>query len=155
MLKMVCEQLGVKQVFSSPWHPQSQWQVERQNDTLNNCVAALVTDHPDTWPTMLPMVAYAFNSGTSTTTRMSPFELLFKQKPNRPESFLLPPEHKGDDNDDEDNRPSGPTEQEKLAKVRANTKKWEKMVQKTRKKIKAAQDHQDKKNNQTRPPQSV
>ena len=146
VLKTVCEQLGVKQVFSSPWHPQSQGQVERQNDTLNNCVAALVTDHPDTWPTMLPMVAYAFNSGTSTTTGMSPFELLFKQKPNRPESFLIPPEHKDDDNDDEDYRPNGPTEQEKLAKaVRANTKKWEKIVQKTRKKIKAAQDHQARK----------
>ena len=71
---------------------------------------------------MLPMVAYAFNSGKSATTDLSPFELLFKQKPNRPESFLLPPER--NENDDEDYKPNGPTEQEKLAKsVRENTKK--------------------------------
>ena len=139
VLKTVCEQLGIQQIFSSPWHPQSQGQVERQNDTLNNCLAVLVSDHPDSWPTMLPMVAYAFNSGKSATTDLSPFELLFKQKPNRPESFLLPPER--NENDDEDYKPNGPTKQEKLAKsVRENTKKWDRVIRRTRRKIKETQE---------------
>ena len=47
VLKTVCKQLGIQQIFSSPWHPQSQGQVERQNDTLNNCLAILAADHPD------------------------------------------------------------------------------------------------------------
>ena len=67
--------------------------------------------HPDSWPDLLPMVAYAFNSGKSATTEFSPFELLFKQQPNRPESFLLPPE--ADMNNDEDYYPNAPTETRK------------------------------------------
>jgi transposase InsO family protein len=76
--KAACEQLGIEQIFSSPWHPQSQGQVERQNDTLNNCLAVLASDHPDSWPELLPMVAYAFSSSKSATTELSAFELLFK-----------------------------------------------------------------------------
>ena len=78
------------------------------------------------------MVAYAFNSGKSATTEFSPFELLFKQQPNQPESFLLPPE--ADINNDEDYYPNGPTEQEKLAKsVRKDTRKWDMVIRKTAK----------------------
>ncbi len=65
VLKTVCEQLGIEQIFSSPWHPQSQGQVECQNDTLNNCLTILVSDHPDSWLELLPMVAHAYNSSKS------------------------------------------------------------------------------------------
>lgn len=146
VLKTVCEQLGMQQIFSSPWHPQSQGQVERQNDTLNNCLAILAADHPDSWPELLPMVAYAFNSGKSATTEFSPFELLFKQQPNRPESFLLPPED--DKNGDEDYKPGGETEQEKLAKaVRTDTRKWDRVIRRTRTKIEESQKKQAKRVN--------
>ena len=79
VLRTVCEQLGVQQ---------SQGQVGRQNDSLSNSLAALVADHLDSWSTILPVVAYAINSGPSATAGTSPIELVFKQKPNRPESFL-------------------------------------------------------------------
>ena len=109
--------------------------MERQNDTLNNCLAILVSDHPDSWPDLLPMVAYAFNPGKSATTDFSPFELLFKQQPNRPESFLLPPET--DMNNDEDYYPNGLTEQEKLTKsVRKDTRKWDMVIRETKRNIK-------------------
>ena len=88
--------------------------MERQNDALNNCLAILVSDHFDSWPEFFPMVAYSFNSGKSATTELSPFELLFKQQPDRPESFLLPAEE--DVNGVEDYKPNGQTAQEKLAR---------------------------------------
>ncbi len=106
------------------WHPELQGQVERQNDTLNNCLTTLVGENPDSRPTLLPMVAYAVNSGPAPATQLSPMELLFKQEPNRP---------------------GGPTPQEKLAKsVKVTTKKWEKVYQRTRKRIKEAQTRQAK-----------
>jgi hypothetical protein len=142
LLHTICEQLGIKQVFSSPWHPESQGQVERQNDTLNNCLTTLVGENPDSWPTLLPMVAYAVNSGPAPATQLSPMELLFKQEPNRPEAFLLPRENQ---TDEEEYKPGGPTPQEKLAKsVKVTTKKWEKVYQRTRKRIKEAQTRQAK-----------
>ena len=140
VLKTVCEQLGIKQIFSSLWHPQSQGQVERQNDTLNNCLAIVVSEHPDSWSDLLSMVAYAFNSGKSATMEFSPFELLFKQQPKRPES-LLPPE--ADMNNDEDYYPNARTEQEKLAKaVRRDTRKWDVVIRKTRRNIEETQKKQ-------------
>ena len=84
------------------------------------------------------MVPYALNSGESATTEFSPFELLFKQQPNRPESFLLPQED--DKNGDDDYKPGGETEQEKLAKaVRKDTRKWDRVIRRTRKKIDESQ----------------
>ena len=118
-----------------------QGQIERQNDTLNNCLAILATDHPDSWPELLPKVAYAFNSGKSATTELSPFELLFKQQPDRPQFFLLPPED--DKNGDEDYKPGGETKQEKLAKsVRKDTIKWVRVIQRTKSKIEESQRKQ-------------
>ena len=59
-------------------------------------------------------------------------------KPNRPETYLLPPE--GDVNNDEDYEPNGPTEQEKSAKsVRKHTRKWDRVMRKARRHIKETQ----------------
>ena len=54
LLKTVCEQLGIEQIFSIPWHPLSQGQVECQNDTPNNCLTILVSYHSDSWLELLP-----------------------------------------------------------------------------------------------------
>lgn len=67
-----------------------------------------------------------------TTTEFSPFELLFKQQPNRPES-LLPPEAVMD-------MVNGLTEQEKLAKsVRKVTRKCDRVIRKTKRNIEETQ----------------
>ena len=90
---------------------------------------------------MLPTVAYGFISGEPATARVSLFEILLKEKPNRSESFLSPPEENG--NDDEDYKRNKPTEQEKLVKaVRDNTKKWNRVIVRSRRKIKIAQEKQ-------------
>ncbi len=142
LLHAICEQLRIKQVFSSPWQPESQGQVERQNDTLNNWLTTLVGENPDSWPTLLLMVAYAVNSGPVPATQLSPMELLCKQEPNCPEAFLLPRENQMDE---EEYKTGGPTPQEKLAKsVKVTTKKWEKVYQWMQKRIKEAQTRQAK-----------
>ena len=81
--KAVCKELGIDKVYSTPYHPEANGQVERQNRTINQCLTALVNDNRNTWDVFLPKAAFAFNTTSQATTRISPFKLVFHSSPRR------------------------------------------------------------------------
>ncbi|KAI3369234.1 hypothetical protein L3Q82_007781 [Scortum barcoo] len=69
-----CKALGATPSLSSGYHPQSNGQTERANQSLETalrrCVAAR---NPASWSTQLAWVEYAHNSLSNSSTGMSPF----------------------------------------------------------------------------------
>ena len=45
---------------------------------------------PASWPTAMHSVMFAHNTSVNKTTRMLPYELVFKQQAKCPETFFLP-----------------------------------------------------------------
>ena len=88
VFQIVLDSLGIKHARGSPFHPQSQGQVERQNQLMSN-VRAVCLEKGVSWPDAIKGVVFSHNTSKNQTTGFSPFELVFKQKPRRPETFLL------------------------------------------------------------------
>ncbi|GJP33387.1 hypothetical protein CLOM_g17931 [Closterium sp. NIES-68] len=74
------DQFGTKLQFSSAYHPQTDGQTERVNQTMEQLIHTTCTD-PSTWEQSLPLLEFAYNNATSATTNQSPFFLNYGQDP--------------------------------------------------------------------------
>ena len=83
--------LGTTLAMSTARHPQSDGQSEREIKTLITALRAFCNEHQDDWDEYLDMVELGFNSTTQSSTRSSPFELLYGMKPRLPVDVALAP----------------------------------------------------------------
>ncbi|GJP56686.1 hypothetical protein CLOM_g15741 [Closterium sp. NIES-68] len=74
------DQFGTKLQFSSAYHPQTDGQTERVNQTMEQLIRTTCTD-PSTWEKSLLLLEFAYNNATSATTNQSPFFLNYGQDP--------------------------------------------------------------------------
>ena len=85
----VCSLLGTKKVNTSAYHPQTDGLVERFNRTLIDMLAKRVgVQERDE---QLPYVLFAYRSTLQTSTRESPFRLLYGRDPQLPSEIMLYP----------------------------------------------------------------
>eukprot|EP00963_Diacronema_lutheri_P000204 scaffold7_cov414-Pavlova_lutheri.AAC.28 len=75
--------LGTKLHRSTPYHPQSDGQTERQNQTLKAALRTMMT-HPTDWDSLLPMIQFAHNNAVTSSTKYSPFYLHLSRSPRLP-----------------------------------------------------------------------
>ena len=73
--KEVCNALGVQQNISTAYHPQTNGQSERMNQTMEDLLRIFSNYQKDNWADWLPVVQYIINSRPSSTTKKAPFEL--------------------------------------------------------------------------------
>ena len=71
------ERLGSRVQLSTPFHPQSQGFVERQNCTLVDCLRAVVLEKQMDWTLALPWVCFSLNNSVQDTIGMSAHEVVF------------------------------------------------------------------------------
>jgi Integrase core domain/Chromo (CHRromatin Organisation MOdifier) domain len=71
----VCRLLGVKQVFTTAYHPASNGQCERFNRTVLNAITHYVSDNQDNWDELSYTATYAYNTTVQSSTGYTPFEL--------------------------------------------------------------------------------
>ena len=75
--------LGIQTKLSTAFHPETDGQTERVNQTIKQYLRYYCSWKQDDWDELLPMAEFAHNSAKSETTGMSPFEanygILFKQ----------------------------------------------------------------------------
>lgn len=76
-LLRVCESMGIRKIYSSPYYPQGNSVVESFMRTLRKGLAALVSEGRSDWDRYLQAVAFAHNSTPSVTTGYSPFFLTY------------------------------------------------------------------------------
>ena len=77
----VCRVLGITNLYTSAYHPQTNRQVERYNWTIVSMLRYYVNEHQDNWDVNVGPLTYAYNSHVHRTTHTKPFELVLGRPP--------------------------------------------------------------------------
>ena len=81
--------LGIKRLFLTTCHPQTDGQSEDINRTLSNWLHAIIQKNLKTWEECLPHVEFAYNRTIHSAAKLSPFEIVYGFNPLTP-LHLLP-----------------------------------------------------------------
>ena len=93
LITNLCEVYGVQKLRTSPYHAQTNGQVERMNQTIIRMIGKLEQDKKARWSEHLPEILSAYNGTRSTVTGYSPYFLLFGRKARMPVDYLFPTFH--------------------------------------------------------------
>ncbi|XP_012702858.1 uncharacterized protein LOC105914754 [Setaria italica] len=80
--------LGTKLLFSTTCHPQTDGQTEVVNRTLSTMLRAVLKKNIKLWEECLPHVEFAYNRSQHSTTKKSPFEIVYGFVPRAPIDLL-------------------------------------------------------------------
>ena len=89
----LCEMYRVQKLRTSPYHAQTNGQVERMNQTIIRMIGKLEEDRKAYWLKHLLELLMTYNTTRSAVTRYSPYYLLFGRKPRIPVDYLFPTLH--------------------------------------------------------------
>ena len=73
----LCKILGIKQLWTMPYHPQMNGQVERSHQMIIHMIRKLGEDKKANCPSHLAEIVHTYNAMRSTVTRYSPHYLMF------------------------------------------------------------------------------
>ena len=90
IIQELCEILGIQQLRTMPYHPQTNGLVERLHQTIMHMIGKLGEDKKANWPSHLAEIAHAYNATQSAFTGYSPHYLMFGQQPRLPVDFVFP-----------------------------------------------------------------
>ncbi|KAJ8406907.1 hypothetical protein AAFF_G00291830 [Aldrovandia affinis] len=76
-----CSLLGASVSLSSGFHPQTNGQTERTNQTMENTLRCLASANPTSWSRHLAWAEYAHNTLRNASSGLSPFEAQFGFQP--------------------------------------------------------------------------
>ena len=93
LISNLCELYGVQKLRTSPYHAQTNGQVERMNQTIIRMIGKLEEDKKARWSEHLPQMLSAYNGTRSAVTGYSPYFLLFGRKSRMPVDCLFPTLH--------------------------------------------------------------
>ena len=86
----LCDLYGVQKLRTSPYHAQTNGQVERMNQTIIRMIGKLEEDKKACWSEHLLELLLAYNATRSTVTGYSPYYLLFGRRSRIPVDYLFP-----------------------------------------------------------------
>ena len=89
----LCELYGVQKLRTSPYHAQTNGQVECMNQMIIHMIGKLEEDKKACWSKHLPELLLAYNTTCSAVTGYSPYYLLFGRRPRIPVDYLFPTLH--------------------------------------------------------------
>ena len=89
----LCELYGVQKLRTSPYHAQTNGQVEHMNQMIIHMIGKLEEDRKACWSEHLPELLLAYNATRSAVTGYSPYYLLFGRRPRIPVDYLFPTLH--------------------------------------------------------------
>ena len=84
-----CMTVGIKQIKTSPYHPQTDGMVERFNATLKTLLRKLTKDPTVEWDKCLPYMLWAYRETVHRTTGFSPYHLLFGKEMRMPLDLMV------------------------------------------------------------------
>ena len=76
--------LGTRLHFSTTFHPQTNGQLERTIQTLEDMLRSCVMEFKGSWDTHLALMEFAYNNGYQASIEMAPFEALYGRKCRTP-----------------------------------------------------------------------
>ena len=90
IIEELCKILGIQWLWTTPYHPQTNWLVERSHQTIMCIIGKLGEDKKVDWPSHLAEIVHAYNATQSTVTGYSPHYLMFGWWPRLPVDFAFP-----------------------------------------------------------------
>jgi hypothetical protein len=78
----IYKQLGIKQVTTTAWHPQSNGIVERMNGTLKRTLKLWVNGMQNDWDIYLPYAMFAYHTTFHSTIKETPFYMVYGRDPH-------------------------------------------------------------------------
>ena len=80
------EQLGVKLLYSTAYHPQTDGSSERTNQTVEIALRFWMStlNNPEEWPVTIPAIQSTYNNSISATTKHTPNEVAYGFSLNKP-----------------------------------------------------------------------
>ena len=93
LITNLCELYGVQKLGTSPYHAQTNGQVEWMNQTIIHMIGKLEQDKKACWSEHLLEMLSAYNGMLSAVTGYSPYFLLFGRKARMPVDYLFPTLH--------------------------------------------------------------
>ena len=79
-----CKILGLKQLFTTAWHPSSNAQCERWNRSLSKGLSHYVNTCGNNWDTLVPLYLMAYRNTPHGTTKHTPYYMLHVREMNFP-----------------------------------------------------------------------
>ena len=70
IIEELCKILGIQQLWTMPYHPQTNWLVERSHQMIMHMIGKLEEDKKADWPSHLAEIVHAYNATQSTVTRV-------------------------------------------------------------------------------------
>ena len=83
----LCELYGMQKLRTSPYHAQTNGQVECMNQTIICMIGKLEEDRKACWSEHLPELLLAYNATCSAVTGYSPYYVLFGRRPRIPVDY--------------------------------------------------------------------
>jgi len=90
LFKQLTQILKIKNLFSTPYHPQTNGALERSHATLKEYSKSFINDKQNDWHCYLATAILSYNTTPHSTTEFTPFELLYGYKPSIPSSLSEP-----------------------------------------------------------------
>ena len=82
------ELIGVKPMFTTPYHPMCNGRIERQHSILKSVLKKLCISRPKDWDRYIPCALFAMREIPSDSLGFSPFELLYGRQGRGPLTIL-------------------------------------------------------------------
>jgi hypothetical protein len=91
-LRTLWLKLGMKLLFSTTCHPQTDGETEVVNHTLSTMLCTILKSNLKLWEECLPHIEFAYNRSVHSTMKVSPFQIVYGFNPRAPIDLLpLPP----------------------------------------------------------------
>ncbi|CAF1038197.1 unnamed protein product [Didymodactylos carnosus] len=85
IMEELFKKIEVTHLYSTPYHPMTNGQIERYNATMDDKIAALCNKKRTDWDEQLPFVSFNYNTNIHTTTeQILPFEMMYGRSPVLP-----------------------------------------------------------------------
>ena len=81
LLRETLQMLGVKNLYTTTYHPQTNGQVERFNRTILASLRHYVAEHPKDWDLFSDALTYAYYKQAHESTSVAPFDLVVPRPP--------------------------------------------------------------------------
>jgi Integrase zinc binding domain/Integrase core domain len=81
VLQAVCSELGIRKIFTTAYHPHTNGQVERYNQTILASLRGYFSKRQDDWDDFTSAITFACNCRVHSSLGMPPFEITLTRPP--------------------------------------------------------------------------